>query len=844
MNMATKGTTSVTTAQFETFGELLRYLRRRAGLTQQELAIAVGYSESQISRLEKNERAPDEAMLAARFVPALYLDKEPEWSRRLLELGKATHEPSPTLGPGIESAGTPNNLPVQLTSFIGRKKELAEIIDLLASQTRFISLIGPGGSGKTRLALRVAGDQLGAFPDGVWLVELAPLSDAALVPETIAAVLGVEPELGKPVSVSLQEHLKKRRVLIVLDNCEHMVHSVASLLEALLRACPDIRVLATSREILGVPGELSFYVSSLSCPEPGSQLDIDRLMDYEAVNLFVERGRLRVQDFALSEENANAVVQICQRLDGIPLALELAAARLRMMQVDQIATRLDNVFRLLTTGTRTALPRHQTLQASFDWSYDLLPIEERLLFQRLAVFAGGWTLEAAEAVCAGGALETAGVLDLVSQLISKSLVQVMPDKGKRSARYRMLEPIRQYAYSKLGGSEELTIVRRKHADYYLQFIENQPNWSRNVPQIRWYDMVETEIDNLQAALSWCLSQPDGAELSFRLANSLSFFWYVRANWDEARNLLRKALSHPQAQLYPEAEVNALHHLGDMIALQSDFAEAAAAFSQGLMLAQELGDLSNTAWMMNRLGWVAREQGEARKARLRLEQSIQMCKELGDRHQAGWSIITLAEVAVSQEDVHSALSLLEEGQEIMQEYKDSFGIGWALNHKGHTAQLEGEYARAIDLHLSSLAYFGEVGSQHGIAWAEHGLGESALGEGNITVARSHLMRALQRFYTLGDRTGISWCLAGLAGVAALDEEPERAGYLWGAAEALRTKLGTRTPPAARATRERLEAEVRRSLGWATFTEAWEKGANAPLSQIIAELFESVPESTIP
>ena len=860
---------AITPDQFTTFGELLRFLRHRAGFTQRELSIALGYSESQISRLEQNQRAPDEATLAARFVPALHVEKEPEWAARLLELGAASHAEGRPDEPGAvaDAPSSPHNLPLQLTSFVGREKEMAEIKRLFLGRddpvgrlpadyppagfplmtgdvpperfySRLITLTGPGGTGKTRLALQVASGLLNLFRDGVWLVELAPLADPALIPQTVAAVFGLKEEAGRPLLATLTDHLRDKKALLLLDNCEHLVQACAQFAEALLQACPNLSILASSREMLGVAGERSFYVPSLSTPDPRVALPIEDMLRYEAVRLFVERAVAVAPSFTLTQANAPAVAQVCQRLDGIPLAIELAAARLRMLPVEQIAARLDNAFRLLTGGSRTALPRHQTLQALIDWSYELLTAAEQALLRRLAVFAGGWTLEAAEAVGAGDGVETAGVFELLAHLIDKSLVLVAPQEQGRVARYRLLETIRQYALAKLAASGEADAVRRRHAAYYLALAEaGAPGLTNPLLQPVWLDHIEMEHDNLRAALAWSLSATGATELGLRLTGVMSNFWGWRGYWNEYRNWVEAALAYSDAEGAQPTAARAwvLLLLGDMGgSLEKDYAARQSLMSQSLKLFQELGDRVSVAWVLHRLGWLAREHGDTDTARLRLKESLALYRELGDKQGLKVALITLGEVAMMLEDTAWAMALIEEGLALSRQLEDTLMMGWAFNHLGHVAQIQGEYERARQLHKESLVLFDKIGARHeGTIWAHQSLGETALGQNDSTLATMHFTEALELSRDLGDRAGTAWCLAGLAGVAAVNEDPERAAWLWSAAEALRQSIGTREAPASRATRERLIAQAREQLGETAFAAKWAEGQKMTMEEAIAE-----------
>ena len=411
-----------------------------------------------------------------------------------------------------------HNLPTSLSSFVGRERELADVQARLAG-ARLLTLTGVGGCGKTRLALEVARAVLDRYADGVWLVELAELANAALVPQTVAAVFNLREMVGQPITTALATILRGRSLLLVIDNCEHLIDGCAQLVDALLCACPELRVLATSREALGITGEIGWRVPSLPVPDPQQLPPFSELQQNPAVRLFVERAAAVQPQFGLTERNAAAVAQVCQHLDGLPLALELAAARIEALTVDQLAARLDQRFRLLTGGNRTALPRQQTLHATLDWSYDLLSEPEPRLFNRLSVFAGGWTLEAAEAVCAGEGSEPEDVLDLLLRLVRKSLV-IAEESGEGAARYRLLETLRQYAHERLMAAGETETVRRRHASYYLMLVDDgEPSMWEQMWLRRWL----TELDNLRATMRW-LNESNAVEDAVRLGGRLWPMW--------------------------------------------------------------------------------------------------------------------------------------------------------------------------------------------------------------------------------------------------------------------------------------------------------------------------------
>jgi non-specific serine/threonine protein kinase len=826
----------------QSFGDWLRQHRRALDLTQAEFAHQVGCSAITLRKLEAEERRPSK-QIAERLAEVLQVASDDR--RAFLRFARgdpfAAPDASPTAYQVAQQRSQPeaprHNLPLQLTSFIGREKEIAEVKRLLsrAAGARLLTLTGTGGTGKTRLALQVAAGQLdaSAFPDGVWLIELAPLADPALVPQSVAKVLGLRETPGQPITAVLLHDLGPKQTLLVLDNCEHLVAACAELAELLLRACPQLTILATSREALGIAGESAYHVPSLSLPGANPPNSIDAVAQSEAVRLFVERAVGVSPDFALTRENLSAVVQVCRQLDGMPLAIELAVARLRMLPVEQIAARLDDRFRLLTGGKRTALPRHQTLQALIDWSYELLTVAEQTLLRRLAVFAGGWTLEAAEAVGSDDGVSAGEVLDLLGRLIDKSLVQVDAVPAIGGSWYHLLDTIRQYALAKLTASGEADAVRRQHAAYYLTLYErNRTGLGIQDTSARaWFDRAELELDNLRAALSWNQSPRGNAELGLRLSGAVS---RLLVGYAEARGWMESALARVDAEggIDPQARANALWMLGDMDGQMAHYESARAHLTQSLMLFQELGDRPLCANALQRLGWLAREQGDAATARLRLEESLALYRELGDKVGLGGALNTLGEVAVMQGDTAEAAVLLNEALALNREVGRAEGIGWSLNHLGHVAQLKGEYELARQLYEESLVPFRKMHHQYGgAAWAFHGLGETALAQGDATLATRHFRVALEWFRLNGVRAQVAWCLAGLAGVAVLNEEPERAARLWGAAEALRQSIGCRPAPAARATRE-LMAAAREQLGDAIFDAEWAEGQALTPDQAIA------------
>lgn len=498
-------------------------------------------------------------------------------------------------------------LPIQLTKFIGRQQELDQIKRLLTT-TRLLRLTGAGGVGKTRLALEAASQMLDQFADGVRLVELAPLADEALLPQTVAAALSLLEQANRPAIDTLIASLQAQNLLLLLDNCEHLIDGSVRLVDALLHACPDLRILATSREVLNVPGEVAWLVPSLSL-SPGEPEALEELMQYDAVRLFVERSQAALPSFSLTPRNAKAVEEICRQLDGIPLALELAAARMRTVSVEQIAVRLQDRFRLLTTGGRTVVPRHQTLRSLVDWSHDLLSEPARTLLRRLAIFAGGWTLEAAESICAGDGIDEAAILDLLSQLLDKSLA--LAEQHETEKRYRLLETVRQYAAEKLQESGEERALRHRHLVWFRELAERLRPGSFGPEQAAVHSRLETELNNLRAALQWSKTERTEVEEGLRLSGALTQFWYFLGHTAEGEEWLSALLALAPADTdslivprsFQAARAEALTAAAFLATRQRHTAEARALCERAVALWRGLGDKSGISVTLTDLGVV-------------------------------------------------------------------------------------------------------------------------------------------------------------------------------------------------------------------------------------------------
>ena len=729
---------------------------------------------------------------------------------------------------------TPNNLPQQATSFIGREKELDELKRLLV-KTRLLTLTGSGGCGKTRLSLQVAADSLEQFPDGAWLVELASLGDPSLVAQTVATVLGLKEAPGKPIRQTLTDYLKDKRLLLLLDNCEHLLDGCAQLAHALLRQCPEVTILASSREGLGIGGEQAYRVPSLSLPDLKQAQTPASVAPFEAVQLFTDRALLACPDFEVTDQNAATLASICYRLDGIPLAIELAAARSRSLSVEEINGKLDQRFRLLTGGSRTALPRQQTLRSLIDWSYDLLHEPEKQLLQRLSIFAGGWTLAAAEQVCVGDSVGDREVLDLQTSLCDKSLVLVEQNDGHY--RYRLLETVRQYARERLLESGGGGAVRNRHLDYFLALAEEAEPKLTGADQQMWLGRLETEHDNLRSALAWSSATGGDAARGLRLSAALSWFWQLRGYLGEARGWFSALLAAASSGLPAAERANALNAAGAMAHQQGDYPAARALHEEGLTLRRTLGDQRGIASSLNNLGNIAFFEGDFPSAWAFHHESLKMRQELGDRHGVAISLNNLGAVTHEQGDFASARKLYEESLAEQRELGDRQSIAASLNNLGNVAREQGDFASAQRLYEESLADHRELGDRQGIAESLNNLGCVARERGDLPAARALHEESLAIRRELGDRRGIAESLEGFADVAFASARPCRAARIWGAAEQLRNVIGAPLQRSECAPYERQVSAARVALGDdAAFDKAWREGRAVTLEQILEYVVE--------
>ncbi|HZP83849.1 MAG TPA: tetratricopeptide repeat protein, partial [Chthonomonadaceae bacterium] len=656
------------------------------------------------------------------------------------------------------------NLPVQTASFIGREQESAAIRSLLA-KARLLTLVGSGGVGKSRLMLQVAADLVEDYADGVWLVELAPLADPALVPQAVAAVLKVHEEAGRPLLETLTETLRSKQMLLLLDNCEHLLDAAAHLSSALLQRCPRLQIVASSREGLGIAGEQTYRVPSLSLPplkEATESADLAEALRYESVRLFADRAASVKPDVTFSDAQAATLVRLCHRLDGIPLAIELAAARIKALPLEPLAARLDDRFRLLTGGSRTALPRHQTLRALIDWSYDLLSAEEQQLLGRLSVFVSGWSLEAAEAVCAGDGLADWQILDGLTSLVDKSLVTYAEESGQ--ARYRLLETVRQYARDRLYESGSGAIYRDRHADWFLRLTEQAETQLQSKEQAQWLERLEREHDNVRAALEWSLSDPNRAETGLRLAGAIWRFWEMRGYLTEGRSHLAAALARTTAQEPTLMRAKALTGAGNLAWRQGDYTAARALHEESLAVQQALGNDRGVAAALSNLGLVAYEQGAYTDARHLFTQSLATLTALEDRRGMAAVLGNLGMVADRHGDYDEARRLYGESLAIKRALGDSHGVAGSLENLGLLADQQGAYEEARALLEEGLALRRELGDRWGVAATLSNLSIVAKRQGDHAAAQSLSAESLTLFREMGDNRGVAVSLLNLGTLA--------------------------------------------------------------------------------
>jgi len=830
------------------FGTWLRKQRRALDLSQKALANQVGCAEVTLRRIEAGTLKPSKALAE------ILLEKlgapETAWPQWISFARGLAGFPSQSL----PSSDKPkSNLPSPLTTFIGREKEQSDVMRLLAKH-RLVTFTGSGGVGKSRLSLGVGEQILEDYDDGVWFVELAFLSDPALLPQTATAVLGIPTQSDIPYTDLLINFLRSKSILLILDNCEHLLDGCAHFVDILLKSCPDLKILATSREPISVLGEALYRVPSLRLPDPQQLHTLNSLRDFEAIKLFEERSRLIQFDFSLTPENASAIAQICHRLDGIPLAIELAASKVGMFSIEQIGQQLDESFKILTGGSRIALPRHQTLHASMSWSWGLLTKAEQIFLRQLSVFAGGWTLEAAQAVCDREGFE------LTSSLVKKSMI-VMDREVDRDTRYRFHEIVHQYTHEKLVAAGEEEKTRTLHMKYFLLLAAQVEPELKGPTQMQWYARVKDERDNIRAALVWA-DQTD-VEAGLYLSSRLGTFWHI-FDLREENHWLAKFLQKSESHSYPRARAKALSVRGLILQNLQQFDAVLSAAKECLELSRALGDqegevdglllLTSDAWpnvtdrmkfaqraleLAASLGDVSRQAEalwqlglvQANKRFIYWQKAIDLARSAGDGRWLADSLSAMALEFLLNGDVDSAQKYLDESEMLHQKFNMNLPPGDLLSAHGQIALLRGDYKKARAYFQESARMFVEYGDRHEYLWVHVRVGYVALREGNLEEARHIFTEIAQDFQKDKYMIGAIFALEGMAGMYAAVNKTEFAACLVGWADETREKIGDLRPPLEQADVDQIISDCIAKMGEAAFSKTYKEGRKLTLDEAV-------------
>ncbi len=848
------------TAQEITFGKWLRAERRRLDLSRQALANRAGCAEITLRRIESNTLKPSREL--ARLLLEQLGVPEPDLDRWVLFARGLSGHPNQPDAPN--PARTPSGLPVFLTTFVGRSKEKAEIINLI-SRYRLVTLTGSGGVGKTRLAGKVGEQVLGEFSGGVWMAELASQATPELVPQTVAAVFNLTTQSQISHLELLINYLRSRKILLILDNCEHLPQACAQFAEALLKTCPDLRILTTSREALKVMGEAVYHVPSLGIPDVPSTLEKSRR--FELIQLFEERAQLAQSDFSLTMENIPFVVQVCRRLDGIPLAIELAAARVDILSIEQIVAKLQQSFDLLTNGSRTALPRQQTLRNSIEWSWNLLSGEEQTLLRRFSVFAGGWTLAAAEAVCSGNGIEQSQVANLMSSLAIKSLVSLNLAVGKER-HFRLHEMIRQFAHEKME-TIEAEAIRKLHLGFFLKFSEQAEPALHGSQQLEWLNRLSEEQDNLRAALNFA-SRTDieaGLLIIGRLSDDMdlcegmewtseflekveshnfpqarakvllaqaNYLWELQ-QFDKSQEAVEESLGLFRSCNDRQGEFGCLMSLGGILQFKEGMERKNEYNEKALALARSLGDTWLQARALGGLGWDRRDLDRSNRY---WEESVSLFRQAGDWRSLAFMLGIFGDTLLANGETKRAQVLLDESLELNQRLKSKTGMEFVLVAKSRQALMKHKYAQARTYLQEWIGLAEELGNRMGLLYARARLGYVALCEGHLKEGYQILRETVMNFQKDGNPNGLAFTLERMAAFFAQSNMTSRAARLIGWADAIREKTGDIRPSIEQADVDGYLAACSANLGKSGYTKAYQQGGGMSFDEAASLALEEI------